>query len=113
MPDLEGRIGELCGQLRSLLSTLERVERRQDETRDKVQTSEANIGNMQEQLSDIHNSMPGRFDDMEKIRRSLDQVQRDVLELKNHKRRGLEKAWDVIKILLAATIGAVLAKAIN
>lgn len=75
--DLEGKIGEISGQLKTLAPILEQLGTKLNDTREKLVAQKEN----------------------------LKQVWIEINALKKAQETGASKWWDVLKILLAAVIG--------
>jgi len=75
--DLEIKIGEISGQLKSIVPVLEELGKKLNETREKLITLDS----------------------------SLKQAWREIHELKDKGSSSDKKWWDVLKIILAAVIG--------
>ena len=75
--DLEGKIGEISGQLKTLAPILEQLGTKLNDTREKLVAQKEN----------------------------LKQVWIEINALKKAQETGANKWWDVLKILLAAVIG--------
>jgi predicted nucleic acid-binding Zn-ribbon protein len=91
MANLEQRLGELSGELRALVPALERVEER-------VTTDQKEIASLRTEIDNIRN-------EIEEIKR----LQREENENKREDEKGDKNhIWDFIKLIVAASVGAVL-----
>ena len=109
---LETQIGELAGQLKSLVPTLSNLEGRMDETRDiaiQTRTEQANLEKELKRISNFLGEKPSKGD--------IDNQKSDIENLQSAKSVKERKLWDVVKIILGiivpaaiGALGAILAK---
>lgn len=141
--NFEQQLGDLSGQLKALVPTLERVEERLHQAQMDAAAAEARNQNLRKDFDELRNKVSNRLADIYKqiremlvditnCRNSVSNMQRDikdrvdtassplstrigqletyVAELKKKYESRATKVWDVVKILLAAGIGAGLTK---
>lgn len=114
---LEQKLGELSGILKGLTPALERLEHRQNETEREASTAKERTEGMRRELEELKNRSAERFKDLygkcsDSVGDHRDNstkiglLEQDIKALQK-KEEGLgQKAWDVIKILLAAAVTA-------
>lgn len=114
---LERQLGELSGVLKGLTPALERLEDRQNETEQEVSAAKERIEGMRRDFEELKNRTAERVKDLytkcgESLSDNRDNstklglIEQEVKALQK-KEEGLgQKAWDIIKILLAAAVTA-------
>lgn len=118
---LERTIGELGGQLRMLVPTLERFEVRQLEAEKAAARAESELQQVRKEVDDHHKKSSRNFEELFEQGRALEKVDADLasrigrvetgLEEEKKKRAGVwKKVWDVLQIVLAAAGGAAMTK---
>lgn len=114
---LEQKLGELYGILKGLTPALERLEKRQNETECEASAAKERIVGMQRELDEFKKrneervkDLYGKYNEALGAHRDnatrLDLIDKDIEALKK-KEEGLgQKAWDIVKILLATAVSA-------
>lgn len=121
MADLPQHIGELTGQLKSLVPALERLDDRQSIADMKAAALEANHLSLRKEFDEVKSKNSDRLGslfsaqhqlsvDIGQRRSEINAVSVEIAALKM-KSEGLgKKAWDLALLVVAAIVGAVLTK---
>jgi chromosome segregation ATPase len=110
--DLSQQLGELTGTLRLLTPALERLEDRQRENENELRTAIANLkmaGSTIEALKKTIENMRGRVDIAQA---TVSKVDDQVSGILSSQKGSARMIWDVVKIGLAAVVGALMTRLI-
>lgn len=120
MADLPEKIGELAGQLRTLRPALDLLGKNQQEglllvaglQRDIVHQG-AELTKFQVRCEDhwnrLYDALKAKVDKAEIDLQAIQAMKTDVQNLKQQGKSAKEKTWDILKLVLAAIVGSVLA----
>lgn len=108
--NLEQQLGELSGQLKALAPSLERLEGRVREVESQVSAATHRLEAMKTDLGDYkkqNDSFIKKLSDKTQVLRDGLRSLTDQVALLSKKDEGFsQKAWEIVKLLLAAGVGA-------
>lgn len=121
MPNLEGQLGELTGQLRALAPVLDRVEDRQATADKKVAAAEAKHDGLRAEFNDLRQKVSSRIADHYKAidtlgkenndrKNEIHAIKQDIGDLQSKNDGVKQKAWDLLKIVVTIVLTLVATK---
>jgi chromosome segregation ATPase len=121
MPNLEGQLGELTGQLRALVPVLDRVEDRQAAADQKAAAAAAKHGGLSAECNDLRTKVSSRIAEHYKgidtlgkenndRKNDVHALRQDVAELQSQNDGVKQKVWDLLKIVVTIVLTLVATK---